>query len=356
MTTSRTALAQPKTRLNFIGVANTFTGHGRVSMELMTHMLLRGVNVAWQPLCYGERDNNSIPECFTDLFNKRVGGPGLFWAAFDHTIEPEQRGSLRYVVHESEQVPRAAIGMYQQTNCALATPSFWNAQVLSRSGWRGPIYVVPHGISSQFSFSPIKADPFVFGCVVRYGSTASRRKNVTELIRNFQAAFPHTHDQSIQLWIKSFPDDYVIQTNGDSRIRVIREYWSQETYINWLRQITVYVNNSAGEGWCMPIHEALAIGRPVITPFHGGITEYVTQACAYFVPYRRIRAISGFYARQTMIEPRSGYMIEAMRHCAQNVQDVIAKGLAGTQRAHTFSWNTAGTKMYNALLKEGLIK
>jgi len=351
MTTLNTARS-----LNYIGVANTFTGHGRVSMELMTHMLLRNVSLRWFPLCYSERDHNPVPDCFKQTFVQQLKGPGLFWASYDHTVNPDNNGSMRYVVHESENIPCEAIKLYNQTAGSLATPSQWNVEVLRRSGWRGKIYIVPHGVSSNFTYWPINTDPFVFGCVVRYGSMAARRKNIQQLIHSFQEAFPHTHNNSIQLWIKSFPDDYEIDNLGDGRVKVIREYWDQSTYIKWLRKLSVYVNISSGEGWCMPLHEALAIGRPVITPFHGGITEYVTDKCAYRIPFRRVKPPGGFYKNQTMIEPQQRYVVEAMRHCVSNIQDVIAKGLAGTQRAHSFSWNTAGTKMYNALLKEGLIK
>lgn len=342
--------------LNYYCVANTFTGHGRVAIELATHMMLRGIQLNWFPLCYGERDENVIPQCFKDQFQHKVIGPGFMWASYDHTVDPNWNGSLRYIVHETERVPRAAIDMYRNTNCALATPTKWNANVLRRSGWKGRIHIVPHGISSMFKYSPPTTSPFVFGCAVRYGSTAARRKNIDQLIRCFQAAFPHTHDDSIQLHIKSFPDDYEIDAKGDHRIKVVREFMSQERYMEWLKKITVYVNISSGEGWCMPMHEALAVGRPAITPFHGGLTEYVNDKCCYLIPYRKRKPVSGFYKGQMMIECVSSYVIEAMRHCVTNIQDVIVKGVAGTQRAHMYSWNTAGTKLFNALTQEGLIK
>ena len=341
--------------LNYISVANTFTGHGRVSMELATHMLLRGLKLHWFPLCYGEQENNKILDHFKDSFDKKVG-PGLFWASYDHTVDPDWNGSLRYVVHETERIPREAIRMYQQTNCALATPSQWGVEVLRRSGWNGRVYIVPHGVSSQYSYSPLSNTPFIFGCVLRYGSVASKRKNISDVIRAFQDAFPHTHDDSIQLHIKSFPDDYPIDALGDKRIRIVQEFMDQETYIKWLRKISVYVNMSSGEGWCMPLHEALAFGRPAITPFHGGITEYVTDKCCFRVPFRRIKSASGFYKGQPMIKCDYNSVVNIMRHCVSDIQDVIAKGLAGTQRAQQYSWNTAGTKMYNALMSEGLIK
>lgn len=351
MTTSATARC-----LNYYGVANTFTGHGRVSIELVAHMLLRGLGVNWFPLCSAERDNNQIPVRLKRLFRDQVRGPGLMWACYDHTVNPEWKGSLRYVVHETDRLPPEAIKMYRETACAIAVPSRWNEQTLRKSGWRGRIYVVPHGVSTAFKFAPCKSDQFIFGCSARYGSTAARRKNIEQLIETFQRAFPHTHDGSIRLHIKSFPDDYEIRTNGDHRITVIREFWDQDRYTEWLRQISVYVNMSSGEGWCMPLHEAMAVGRPAITPRHGGLTEYVNDKCCYFIPYRIKKVDGGFYSGQNLIFPAMDYAIEAMRYCAQNQQDVIARGLAATTTAHQFSWNSAGTKMYNVLVKEGLLQ
>jgi len=341
--------------LNYYGVANLFTGHGRVSAELVAHMILRGVQINWFPLCISEQHNNTIPPYFKKLFREQVNGRGLVWACYDHTVEKSWHGSLRYVVHETSRLPKDAIRLYNETACAIAVPSAWGERCLRDSGWKGRIYTVPHGVSSAFKFSALKIDPFIFGCAVRYGSTAARRKNVEQIIESFQRAFPLTHDGSVLLQIKSFPDDYQIDTRGDRRITVIREFWDQPRYIEWLKTVSVYVNLSSGEGWCMPLHEALAVGRPAITPFHGGIKEYVNDKCAYLIPYRERKVDGGFYSQQTLIFPAMEYVIEAMRFCVQNPQDVIARGLAGTARAHQFSWNSAGTKMYNALKAEEIL-
>lgn len=131
------------------------------------------------------------------------------------------------------------------------------------------------------------------------------------------------------------------------------------------------ITMSRGEGWCMPLTEALLAGRPVIAPRSTAMAEYLTDAVAELVPTREIPAGDalatfggGFrntygFPGVTYYEPEIIGARAAMRRVYEDHPTALAKARAGRDRIlNHFSWADAARGVERAcvsLLDEQLV-
>ncbi len=64
---------------------------------------------------------------------------------------------------------------------------------------------------------------------------------------------------------------------------------------DWYRSLTAYVNGSSGEGFGLHLIEAMACGRPVVTPCHSGLTAYFDASVGYPVEFKLVPVKNEIY-------------------------------------------------------------
>ena len=67
------------------------------------------------------------------------------------------------------------------------------------------------------------------------------------------------------------------------RVVLIHGFLDDEAYHEMVRVTSYVVNSAHGEGQCLPLMEFMSGGKPAIAPPHTGMTDYVTEECAYLV-------------------------------------------------------------------------
>lgn len=67
------------------------------------------------------------------------------------------------------------------------------------------------------------------------------------------------------------------------RVVVIDGFLSEADFARLIASFTYVVNTSHGEGQCLPLMEAMSIGRPAISPAHSAMAEYVHPGNAFVV-------------------------------------------------------------------------
>lgn len=128
---------------------------------------------------------------------------------------------------------------------------------------------------------------------------------------------------------------------------ITRSDFSEAEVASLYRACDVYVHPYRGEGFGLPILEAMACGLPVVVPDAGPALEFTTIESAWYIPTWTRFVESGdvpeierphytpFYH-----EPDIQALVELLRQIAMHPEQIRSKGRAARQQAEAFSWKT----------------
>ena len=184
----------------------------------------------------------------------------------------------------------------------ILTPSQWNADTFTKvSGL--PCEVVPHVIEKlSQDVTPIRM-PFDIEnkFVVLAISQWTKRKGFDRLLQSFITEFDGVDDailliktygsmshtpEVIQQEIKYYRNSILLPMNQkpkSNNIVLIPGFLSNEN-ISWLQKnASVFALYTRGEGFGLPIAEALMHENPVVVPKEGGHIDYIDDEAAFYV-------------------------------------------------------------------------
>lgn len=338
--------------LTITAVVNTFTGFGQHFHEMFAGLMRRGVDCWVKPIEVNGKEG--ISDAVKDRFVNEVKGDWeLCLAASDrlHIPTPGKK-SLYFTMEETTRLGPKQVAVFNRANMVLV-PSHWGKKCFEESGVKAPIRVVPLGINPEiFHYMPMQmTGPCVFGTAGALVTPKAReRKNLGIVPRAFKKAFPGVDD--VRLRIKGDSDP----SERDPRINYTRRelYWHEIRA--WYRDLTCYVNGSRGEGWGLMPHQAMAMGRPVITAAWGGVTEYFIKEAGYpvyapLVPIPKDTPLSlGYWC-----DPDEDEIVEQMRRVYWDREEAKHKGKLSNFRANMFTWDRHHEELVKILKEVGAI-
>jgi len=160
--------------------------------------------------------------------------------------------------------------------------SKWQAQMLVEQGFfAGKIKVVPEAVDSKIYFpKKTKYNDNKFRFII-FGAW-SDRKSTKEIIQCFIDLFKHDKNVELILSVENgFYNDGC--SNTEERLKKynlsapnikILNFPNQEDYISYLQRGHVFLSCARGEGWNIPLIEAMACGTPSIYSNYGGQLEF----------------------------------------------------------------------------------
>jgi glycosyltransferase involved in cell wall biosynthesis len=211
------------------------------------------------------------------------------------------------------------------------------------------------------------AEPFSFLYVGSY----SFRKGVDLLLQAFLTEF--SAEEPVQLRMQcpgaGRGEEFnhclsaIQRLNPQGRVRLNAGELAPEQMRHLYNQSDCVLTLSRGEGWCMPLSEALLCEVPVIAPHSTGMAEYLDDSVAELLPTRELPAahardpFAGTFATVydhpgiTYHEPDLAAARAAMRRVYEDRATARAKARAGRQRILTrFSWERAVRDVERACL------
>jgi glycosyltransferase involved in cell wall biosynthesis len=247
----------------------------------------------------------------------------------------------------------------------LWTPTEFNRRGMLESGVKKPVHIVPLGVDPQRFHPNVAGIPnrngdFVF--LANFEWTARKAPEV--LLRAFNTTF--RADERAILVCKILNRDRHIDVANEIRAlglvprggRVYYLYnhdFPHDQLATLYRSAHCFVSPSRGEGWGLPLLEAMACGLPAIATNWGGHTAILDPDDSYPLRARGIVRAADFYEGHSWAEPDEEHLRELLRHVYEHRDEAREKGLRASARVRAaLTWSHTAAAIERHLWSGGL--
>jgi len=235
------------------------------------------------------------------------------------------------------------------------------AECCKLAGFRGPIHIVPTpampvDITSvpMLEMDDIPKDSFIFYSISQWHN----RKGWNELISAYFDEF--SSDDNVSLIIKTNPINSSMRhiiTEDISKIKsqfaskktaklvVIPSIISEQELLSIHRSGHCYVAPHHGEGWGMPIHDAIMFGKQIIATKFGGVIECLEDECFHPIPFSMVPVTGMEWNRaydtyQKWAQPDVSKLKGIMRDVFTNYKSYIWKNMLINKNINELSFDS----------------
>jgi len=270
-------------RLRLAGLYQmTPSGYGDVAKALSAALAEEGHTVAEDSISWRDAQISiDDPDA-----NVVVASPALF--ASQKLVGVQNFG---YTMSEASRIPQSDVAACNGMD-AILVPSTFSQVALQLSGVTVPVHVVPIPARMERA-KPRKRDQyFQFLSIFQWTS----RKNPETLLAAFFEEF--APEESVSLVIKTWPYRGLGKWEVPSEsVRLLTEKYSNRSRVTVLdttlphaslaalyEEASCYVSAHRGEGWGLPLFDAMAMGLPCIATAFGGNLAYMSETNSFLVP------------------------------------------------------------------------
>ncbi|HEX4378911.1 MAG TPA: glycosyltransferase [Candidatus Acidoferrum sp.] len=267
-------------------------------------------------------------------------------------------------------VPRVWVEQIRQNVDELWVPSNFVRDVFVRNGVEEErVTVIPNGYDPKV-FGPEGLSLRLQGSrefVFLFVGGAIRRKGIDLLLDTYRRAFQQSQNVTLVLLVSGASGAYQhnsfvakIRTAAvdptQAHILPIFETVEDSVLATIYRGADALVLPYRGEGFGMPLLEAMACAKPVITIAEGPAGDYCDAFNSYLIPAQTeivpddpppLGPIAGEF---TWFEPDFGELFRTLRHVYQHRKEAAAKGQAAAKSVQPLTWQNA-TKQYVARIR-----
>jgi len=242
-------------------------------------------------------------------------------------------------------------------------PSDFNREGFARCGLERPIHVVPLGVDTDHFHPGIRAyrnpaGEFVFLASFEWGE----RKEPWLLLKAFNDVFAAA--EPVRLLCKVMNRDSSLSLREEIRRLRLKDSGGRVSYLfnldfphyqlgSLYASADCFVAVSRGEGWNMPLMEAMACGLPAIATDWGGHRAYVHAGIAYPLRVRgTVPAIAKcpYYAGFSWADPDPEHLRHLLREVYENQDEARRRGAAAAREmAAHWTWDRTAAKIAERL-------
>jgi glycosyltransferase involved in cell wall biosynthesis len=288
--------------------------------------------------------------------------------------------NIPYIMFETVDYPPEFITHLRRMGIGeIWTPSNFCRDSMINAGLTDiPIIVMPLGVDTEL-FSKEKADgpryipgnlcnmtgKYKFLAVMGY----SERKGVNILIRAFAEEFSNSNDKDkVALYLKGgwydinkagneinamLPD---IPIQNRPLIHLDFNIYPDDVLISLYNACDCFVLPSRGEGWSLPMCEAMSMSLPTIGTRWSGNLEFMNDDNSYLINIEghatepRCNWITGQYIGRKFAVPNKTHLRQLMRHVYEHQEEALQKGKRAREHiAKNFDWSVSCNRMKDRL-------
>jgi glycosyltransferase involved in cell wall biosynthesis len=260
----------------------------------------------------------------------------------------EDKGSynIGYTVWETDRLPAEWVTIMNARMNEIWVPTHWNKELFKSSGVTKPITVIPHTLDVSCLSETIETLPsnnkYKFYSIFQW----TERKNAKNLIMAYLKAFTGNDNVVLMLKTYCFGWDDKQQTHTKNMIREMKSQFTNPPEIRFIGSLLTgdEVNRihatgdcfylpHRGEGFGLPLAEAMMFGKPVITTNWSGNLDFTKPEYSYLVDYKLVPVGNmpwGKYTPdQNWAEPSEEDMVAKLRYVYTHQDEAKTKGLLG---------------------------
>ncbi|HEX8769336.1 MAG TPA: glycosyltransferase, partial [Acidimicrobiales bacterium] len=215
-------------------------------------------------------------------------------------------------------------------------PASFNVETFERSGVRAPIRVMPLGVDTDYFHPGIvgyrPSSRFTFLSVFEWGE----RKAPDLLLRAFASEFKESEDVLLLLSVFNRDPDVDVEAElakldlqGAPIVPLINPNFEASQMGALYRSADCFVLPTRGEGWGMPVLEAMACGLPAIATNWSGPADFLDETVGYPLEVARLvkaEARCPYYEGFEWAEPDIEHLRHLMRRVFENPDEARGRG------------------------------
>lgn len=362
--------------INLITTFSKPVGYANHGKSIARTLELSGIKVHYG-FAYGRHSAVPIDEpaafttgdYITDVIRSRPvrkGLPNLFYCQADAFSPIPGEYNIGYTMLETTGLPRSWVDACNAMD-EIWVPTPFNVWSFKKSGVFKPIRQIPLGINTHYFNPDIHSHPlsdYTFLSIFEWGE----RKAPEVLIKTFNNAF--RAEEAVVLickYLNSDPnvrpkkiiDDLDLDPKGG---RVLFSENAQVPYHQTAQlycSVDCFVLPTRGEGWGLPILEAMACGLPVIASCWSGPQYFMTDSTSYPLQVSLTPAMArcAYYDGFQWAEPDADHLHRLLRHVFENKEEARRKGNNARQSVQKY-WDVRlmGLKIADGLMKSDAIQ
>lgn len=334
-------------------------GYGRVSNNLVLELLARGWDIYLGDINEEKYTKARAHPLIANNYDKLFVHSNTEFQInhFPPTHFPPRVSSLTktvlYTTFETTQPPIEWKDRIERTSRALLVTSEWVKGIFREAlDVQVPIHVLYHGFD-QPAFSPAQIgakweNPNPLRFLMVAANPFDNRKNGWFALKAFQNAFPNRDDKSVEFWIcgHGMPNIYT----EDDRILFFRGDLSDSALHKLYQMCHLLVSPSRGEGFGLPIFEAMHFGMvPIVTDWSTP-GDLLTEEIAFKIPVKRLVPVTKggdnpfkhvFFGKTNSLgewaDPSFGALIHIMKECSLNREYLLGRAWEASQFVTQFT-------------------